>query len=99
MYDHETNTLWNQLTGEPVIGRLADSGVRLSMLPVVLTSWAQWRSEHPDTRVLSLHTGYPRDYTPGATYGSYFASPTTMFPVWRRSGILPAKASVFAVVI
>ncbi len=99
MYDHETNTLWNQLSGEPVIGKLADSGTRLSVLPVVLTSWGQWRSQHPDTKALSLHTRYPRDYTLGATYGSYFASPTTMYPVWRRSGILPAKASVFAVVI
>jgi hypothetical protein len=95
MYDHETHTLWNQLTGEPVVGRLAGSGIKLNVLPVVVTSWGEWKEEHPDTMVLDIHTGYDRPYTLGATYGGYFASPGTMFPVWRQSRALPKKARVF----
>jgi hypothetical protein len=41
MYDRKTNTLWRQFTGEPVVGGLADSGIRLSIFPVVLTQWQE----------------------------------------------------------
>ncbi len=99
MYDRETKSLWHSLTGEPVVGALAHSGIKLAVLPVVVSTWGQWRADHPDTKVLSLDTGYSRAYVPGAAYGGYFASPDTMFPVWRRSTILPAKSFVFALSI
>ena len=35
MYDRLTNSLWNQLTGEPVIGPLWDSGIKLDFFPVI----------------------------------------------------------------
>jgi len=96
MYDRQTRTLWNQLTGEPVLGKLAGTGVRLTLRPLVLATWAQWLAEHPETKVLDAPTGYERTYAPGAPYVQYFASPGTMFPVWRRSGVLPLKARVYA---
>lgn len=96
MYDRETSSLWHSLTGEPVVGALAHSGIKLQILPVVVSTWGQWLADHPDTTVLSLDTGYRREYVPGAAYGGYFASPDTMFPVWQRSGVLPAKSFVFA---
>ncbi len=96
MYDRETSTLWNQLTGEPVIGKLARSKLKLRVLPVTLTSWGEWKRQHPQTKVLDVNTGYERPYQVGATYGRYFASPGTMFPVWRQSRALPRKARVFA---
>jgi hypothetical protein len=99
MYDRETTSLWHSLTGEPVVGPLAHSGIKLKLLPVVVSTWGQWRSDHPDTTVLSLDTGYRREYVPGAAYGGYFASPDTMFPVWRRSTILPTKSFVFGLSI
>ncbi len=97
MYDRETNSLWNHLRGEPVVGPLARSGVRLAVRPVVVTSWREWRTEHADTTVLSLDTGHARDYAPGRPYGRYFASPETMFPVSPRSDLLRTKDVVFAV--
>lgn len=96
MYDHQTRTLWNQLTGEPVLGKLAGTNVRLTLRPVVLTSWGDWLVEHPEAKVLDAATGYERTYVPGAPYGQYFASPRPMFPVWRRSRALPLKARIFA---
>jgi hypothetical protein len=97
MYDHQTNSLWNHMAGEPVVGPLAHSGIRLKVLPVLITTWKDWRTNHPDTRVLDIKTGYPRDYTPGRPYGRYFASPDTMFPVSPRSDLLRTKDLVFAV--
>ncbi len=99
MYDRETNTLWNHLTGEPVIGALAASDIRLERLPVVVTSWGEWRRQHPATKVLDLKTGHDRPYNAGAAYGRYFASTGTMFPVWLKSRALHEKARVFTLVI
>lgn len=99
MYDRQTGTLWNQLTGEPVNGPLAGSGIKLEHLPVVVASWGNWRRAHPETRVLSLETGFERDYTPGKPYGSYFANPETMFPVHQRSKALPEKSWIYALVV
>jgi uncharacterized protein DUF3179 len=102
MYDRQTDTLWNQLTGEPVNGPLAastESGLTLKRLPIVVTPWARWKGAHPATRVLDIHTGYDRDYTPGKAYGKYFASPDLMFPVWKRSQVLPAKTWIFALLV
>lgn len=96
MYDEQTLSLWSNLTGEPVSGPLTDKGVRLPMLPMTVTSWGEWRSRHPETTVVSLETGYRRDYSAGAAYGKYFESPETMFPVWKRNGSLEAKSWIFA---
>ncbi|MGH6690698.1 MAG: DUF3179 domain-containing protein, partial [Gammaproteobacteria bacterium] len=98
MYDRQTRTLWNHMTGEPVIGTLVGSGIRLERLPVVVTSWGEWKREHPDTKVADINTGHNRPYNAGAAYGAYFASPGTMFPVWQKSRALPEKARVFTLV-
>ncbi|MBT3316084.1 MAG: DUF3179 domain-containing protein, partial [Anaerolineae bacterium] len=99
MYDHQTRTLWNQLTGEPVLGELAGTGVKLELLPVVVSSWEDWLAQHPDTLVLDLDTGYQRPYTPGSAYGHYFIDEDTMFPVWQRSNLLPNKDRIYALEI
>lgn len=96
MYDHQTESLWHNLTGEPVVGSLAKSGVKLNVLPVVITTWEHWLLAHPKTVVLDINTGYERDYTPGKPYGDYFARPDTMFPVSPRNARLPPKSYVFA---
>jgi hypothetical protein len=96
MYDRQTRTLWNQLTGEPVLGELVGSDIKLSLLPVVVASWGSWLSQHPDTVVLDVDTGYQRPYVPGAAYGDYFAYHDTMFPVWQRSDLLSTKDRIYA---
>ncbi len=95
MYDQSTKSLWHNLTGEPVVGPLADSGIKLKVGPVVTTTWRDWLQAHPDTVVLDINTGYLRDYTPGRPYGQYFASPDTMFPSSPRSDRLKTKEHVF----
>jgi hypothetical protein len=97
MYDRQTDSLWNQFTGRPVVGPLTGSKVELQVLPVVLTTWEQWRARHPGTRVLALATGYARDYGPGAAYGDYFASPDLMFPALVKDKRLTPKDLIFGV--
>lgn len=98
MYDHQTNTLWSHLHGEPVMGPLVGKSKKLKILPLTVTTWGEWRKRHPHSEVLSLDTGYRRDYKPGAAYGDYVRSPDTMFPVWRKApDVLKTKDWVFAV--
>ena len=68
MYDRETESLWGQVGGRAIEGEL--KGKRLEMLPSTTTRWKDWRNLHPDTLVLSLDTGYRRNYdsNPYATY-------------------------------
>ena len=103
MYDRLTNSLWNHLTGEPVIGPLWDSGIKLDFFPVLLTTWEEWLELHPDTTVLDQETGlYPAEFyapeeDPQAIYYSYFNSPETMFPVPYRDDRLETKDVVLGV--
>ncbi len=95
MYDRDTRTLWNQFTGEPVLGELADRDIDLGRFPLVISSWEDWTAQHPGTLVLDPDTGYERPYTLGAAYGDYFESPDTLFPVAQRRRLLPAKARIY----
>ena len=94
MFDATTKSLWSSLDGTPVIGPLVGSGLRLSLLPVVTTTWGEWRREHPDTTVLSLDTGYTRDYSEGAAYRGYFSTDALMFQVSRLDNRLRNKDEV-----
>lgn len=94
MFDSETASLWSSLTGEPVVGPLVGSGLALQSRPVVTTTWGEWRRRHPDTTVLSVATGFVRDYSEGAAYAAYFGTDALMFDVSRRDGRLPNKAEV-----
>ncbi len=97
MFDRETDSLWNQFTGRPVVGPLVDSGITLEIRPVVIVTWAKWRAVHPDSRVLSLDTGHQRDYGSEVVYAEYFASPDLMFPTRADEARLRRKAYVFGI--
>ena len=60
MWDHETQTWWQQLTGEAIIGSLA--GRKLAILPAPIVSYADFKQAHPDGVVLSRETGHSRAY-------------------------------------
>jgi hypothetical protein len=60
-FDDETESLWSQLRGGAVAGPLAGTSLRL--LPVTMTTWQNWKADHPQTLVLSFQTGYKRDYS------------------------------------
>jgi hypothetical protein len=99
MFDHETMSLWSTLEGRPVIGRLAGEPLTLDMWPVVTTTWAEWRTQHPTTTVLSIETGHERDYSEGAAYREYFETDRLMFRVPKLDTRLPNKAEVLGVLV
>ncbi|MCH8893443.1 MAG: DUF3179 domain-containing protein [Chloroflexi bacterium] len=60
MWDRQTQTWWQQLTGEAIIGELA--GHRLEFVPASIISWADFKAANPDSLVLSRNTGFDRPY-------------------------------------
>ena len=60
MWDRQTESWWQQFTGEAIVGDLA--GMRLDMLPAVIISWSDFKSAYPEGQVLSQDTGFSRPY-------------------------------------
>jgi hypothetical protein len=60
MYDRETESFWQQLTGEAIVGDL--TGARLRRVPAQIISFQQFAATHGNGRVLSRDTGYQRAY-------------------------------------
>ena len=60
MWDGATESWWQQLTGEAIVGEL--TGTRLRAVASVTLSFEQFRARHPQGRVLSRDTGSTRDY-------------------------------------
>jgi len=58
LYDRETETLWSQILAKAVSGKLV--GTELEIIQSSHTSWKAWKEKHPDSKVLSLKTGYSR---------------------------------------
>ena len=99
MFDLESKSLWSTATGQPVLGPLAGPPLELRAYPVVTTTWKEWREAHPETTVLSLDTGYRRDYGEGAAYRDYFATDALMFQVPRTDDRLRHKDEVLALTV
>jgi hypothetical protein len=60
MWDRQTQSWWQQLTGEAIVGELA--GSQLILLASAIISWNDFRAAHPDGLVLSRDTGFNRVY-------------------------------------
>jgi hypothetical protein len=60
MYDRQTETWWQQATGEAIAGEM--TGTQLEFYPATIISWRDFKTAHPDGQVLSRETGYPRNY-------------------------------------
>jgi hypothetical protein len=93
MYDRRSETLWQQITGEAVLGPL--HGRRLESLPLTITRWGRWKTAHPQTRVLSKDTGTDYDYFANVAYGGYEESDRLMFPATHRDLSIHPKTVVF----
>jgi hypothetical protein len=95
MWDDRTESWWQQLTGEAVVGRL--TGRRLAVLPSQTLSWGDFKARYPDGDVLSRDTGYVRDYGRNP-YEGYDEPSSQPFLLERRADRrLPPKERVVAI--
>jgi hypothetical protein len=75
MYDRETESWWQQFSGDALVGELA--GKELEHLPARMVAWSDFRRDHPSALVLDRDTGFFREYgaNPYAGYDSVDSSP------------------------
>ncbi len=97
MYDRQTESWWQQATGEGIVGLHA--GRQLEFVSAPLVSWETFKEAHPTGLVLSRRTGYDRPYgeNPYTRYDDADGSPIGAFFRSRRDQRLPAMARVVAV--
>ncbi|MFW5684112.1 MAG: DUF3179 domain-containing protein [Spirochaetota bacterium] len=60
MYDRQSESWWQQATGQGVVGRYA--GEQLSLHPSLMLPWDVASARHAEASVLSRETGYSRAY-------------------------------------
>jgi hypothetical protein len=96
MYDRQTETWWQQATGEGIAGKFA--GEQLVFLPASIIGWGEFKENIPAGKVLSRETGFRRDYgrNPYTGYDNINNSPF-LFRGPETPGKLPAMARVLTV--
>ena len=60
MYDRTNESLWQQLTGEAIVG--VDAGTVLDFLPAQIVSFEEFSAAYPGGMVLNQETGHFRNY-------------------------------------
>lgn len=94
--DAETKSLWSQYTGECILGRLA--GQTLEAVPVMIASWSDWKKSYPETKVLSLDTGFRRDYEKNV-YADFYSNELIPFEVDHEDKRIKTKEEIYGIAI
>lgn len=95
MYDRQTETWWQQFTGQGIVGQYA--GEQLAFLPSQVISFADFAAEFPDGQVLARPT-FPRSY--GANpYAGYDSSPRPFLFRGQVDDRLPATERIAGVAL
>lgn len=92
MYDRQTDSLWQQITGEAIVGEL--TGAKLALLDSKTLSFEEFARQYQTGTVLSRETGFDRAYGRNPYTGYEFGRGPIM-PVSRRTtGIRPLERIV-----
>ena len=75
MYDRQTESWWQQFTGQAIIGDL--NGDKLKIIPSNIVAFESFKKQYPKGLVLSRETGHRRNYgrNPYAGYDDINSSP------------------------
>jgi hypothetical protein len=92
MWDRQTESLWQQFTGDGIVGDLA--GAQLRILPSAIISFADFRAAHPDGLVLSRETGHNRRYGQNPYVGYDTVGQNPFLFTGETDGRLPAMIRV-----
>jgi len=107
MRDVETGSLWSHLLGKCMRGSLV--GAELEMFPGTMTTWKEWRSRHPGTKVLGMSRtakryaaelwNNPKPYVFGVHLGAGRPSPAVALPELMKASVVNVGAAGHAVVV
>ncbi len=95
LYDRKTDSYWSQLELKCVNGDLIGNEPILES--IVETNWGTWKALYPNTKVLSLETGFSRNYG-NYPYGDYKTNHNFfIFTASPSNSALPNKERVYAI--
>ncbi|MHC4646506.1 MAG: DUF3179 domain-containing protein [Planctomycetota bacterium] len=97
MYDRQTESLWQQFTGEAIVGDMV--GSTLKGIAAQIISFGQFRSVYKDGLVLSRETGFRRNYGRNPYVGYDDVSQRPFLFRGETDGRLPPMEKVVAVTI
>jgi len=91
MMDRETTSLWSQISGEAIKGKL--EGKKLTLFPNFNTTFNEFKRRYPNGKLLKK----PGRSRHGSPYDDYFSSPDKIGIFGRKNTFtkLPAKSEVF----
>ena len=109
-YDEQTESLWDPLGGEAIVGTAVGQAAKLKQIAGEWMTWAAWQELWPDTTVLSRDTGHEYDYSfdpytrvqgPDGEPLSYYESELLLAPeeLSDQSGTMADKAEVLGVML
>ncbi len=96
MYDRFEGNLWQQITGEAIVGPAARRDEVLEPFAITTTTWMEWFTEHPNTEVLSRDNGALIDYDL-YPYGTYEQDDEIYFGVENLDTSLQIKTVVYGI--
>ena len=97
MWDRQTESWWQQLTGEAIVGEL--TGKVLTFLPAQIVSWEDFKAANADGKVLSMDTGFSRSYGTNPYTGYDRVDNPPFLLLDEPDGRLPPKERVVAVTV
>lgn len=96
LYDRKTDSNWSQLKLQCVNGSSIVEEPQL--FNIVETTWNTWKLHYPNTKVMSLNTGFARSYG-DYPYGPYRTNNDFfLFPFSPINTSLPSKERVHAII-
>jgi hypothetical protein len=96
MYDRQTESLWQQITGESFAGK--SRGSQLKSLPLAVVEWKSWSQKNPHAEVLTVANIKTDMYMKDA-YGDYAESDRLYMPVSATDARLHPKRVIYAMEI
>lgn len=96
MYDRQTESLWQQITGSSFAGK--SRGSQLKSLPLAVVEWKDWSQQHPEADVLTVVDIKTDAYMKDA-YGDYAESERLYMPVSATDARLHPKRVIYAMEI
>jgi hypothetical protein len=96
MYDRQTESLWQQITGEAFAGE--SRGAQLKTLPLSMITWNDWRQQYPEASVLTVDDIHTEKYQKDA-YGDYAESEKLYMPVSATDARLHPKRVIYGMEI
>ncbi|TDT14796.1 uncharacterized protein DUF3179 [Ilumatobacter fluminis] len=97
MYDLTTMSVFDTFTGAAVSGPLHDDGVVLEQHSVTVSTWGEWKAEHPDTSIVAEDGGIGRSYADDPLDGRDDNGP--IFPIGDVDNRLGVQQPVLGVLL